>query len=168
MNLIEEGIDLALRAGRLADSTLVARKLGQSDLGLFASAQYLKQHPAPKNVQGLESHAFVLFRARQGRQRVRLQSGAKERELTLRGAISSDDLGFVRALTAQGLGIGLLPVMMVASCGAKADGFERVLPAWTVPGPPVHVVMPASKYVPRRVRLLADFLYEKIRAEVWR
>lgn len=165
VNLIEEGIDLALRAGRLDDSSLVARKLAQSDLGFFASPDYLKRRGVPKKLDELAEHEVVLFRSRQGKQRLKLESAkGDEREVTLRGPITADDLSFVRGLVFNGVGLGLLPIHFMH---AKTAGmrFERVLPDWRVTGGGVHLVMPAQKYVPARVRLLADFIYENFKPD---
>lgn len=163
VSLVEEGVDLALRAGPLEDSTLVARKLAQSDLGLFASPEYLRRHPAPKTVEALARHQVVLFHGRQGKARLTLRGRDGEREVTVRGPVSSDDLCFTRAFVHRGLGLGLLPIFMSA-CAKKAPQLERVLPGWSVSGGGVHLVMPASRYVPARVRLLADFLHQNFTA----
>jgi DNA-binding transcriptional LysR family regulator len=162
VNLIEEGIDLALRAGRLDDSSLVARKLGQSDLGFFASPEYLKKRGTPKKVDDLSSHDVVLFKSRQGRQRVTLTSSRGEREVTLRGPLTADDLSFMRGLVLAGVGIGLLPIHFMQLSKSR---LERLLPDWHVSGVGVHLVMPAQKYVPARVRLLADFIYENFKPD---
>ncbi|MBL8912420.1 MAG: LysR family transcriptional regulator [Archangium sp.] len=162
VHLVEEGIDLALRAGKLDDSSLIARKLAQSDLGLFASSEYLRRHPAPKKVEQLGEHEVILFRGRQGKARIKLtrERDGDEQEITVRGALSVDDLGFMRALVSRGSGIGLLPIFITGACAKKGHGptLERVLPEWGISGGGVHLVMPASKYVPARVRLLADFI----------
>lgn len=163
VNLIEEGVDLALRAGKLDDSSLIARRLAQSDLGLFASPDYLRRHGAPKKVDDLSKHELVLFRSRTAKQRVRLEStGGEEREVQLHGQVSVDDLSFVRGLVLGGVGLGLLPIFFM-EVRAFGQRLERVLPDWRVTGGGVHIVMPAQKYVPARVRLLADFIYENFK-----
>lgn len=163
VNLIEEGVDLALRAGKLDDSSLIARRLAQSDLGLFASPDYLRRHGAPKKVDDLSKHELVLFRSRTAKQRVRLESTAgEEREVQLHGQVSVDDLSFVRGLVLGGVGLGLLPIFFM-EVRAFGQRLERVLPDWRVTGGGVHIVMPAQKYVPARVRLLADFIYENFK-----
>lgn len=163
VNLIEEGVDLALRAGKLDDSSLIARRLAQSDLGLFASPEYLRRHGAPKKVDDLSKHELVLFRSRTAKQRVRLESTAgEEREVQLHGQVSVDDLSFVRGLVLGGVGLGLLPIFFM-EVRAFGQRLERVLPDWRVTGGGVHIVMPAQKYVPARVRLLADFIYENFK-----
>lgn len=161
VNLIEEGVDLALRAGRLEDSSLVSRTIGPSDLALFASPEYLLEHPAPRTVHQLGEHEFVLFRGRQGKQRLRLKDKrGSEKDVTVHGRLNVDDLGFVRALVLQGHGIGTLP-----SIYGHESKLQPVLPGWTIGGGGVHLVMPASKYVPARVRLLADFLFEHFKVK---
>lgn len=161
VNLVEEGIDLALRGGKLDDSSLIARKLRSTDFGLFATREYVKKHGAPKTVDELQDHPFVLFRGRQGRQRVRLTSRHGDRELTVHGALSSDDLGLVRALAAQGVGVCLFPLFVNDELFRVR--FERLLPDWVMPGGGAYLVMPASKFVPTRVRLLADYLFENFK-----
>ena len=81
LNLIEEGVDLALRAGKLEDSTLVARKIATSHLGLYASPSYLKRRPEPKTFAEVAEHDVVIFRGKQGKGRIKLQgpNGLRER-----------------------------------------------------------------------------------------
>ena len=160
VNLVEEGIDLALRAGKLEDSTLVARKIATSHLGLFASAAYLRRRPAPKTFAQLAEHDFVIFRGRQGKTRLKLTGPNGEEQVDVHGLVSTDDLGSARGLIAAGLGIGLLPIFL-ASEGQHAN-FERVLPDYALKGGGVHLVMPSARYVPTRVRLLSDFLAEHL------
>ena len=159
LNLIEEGVDLALRAGKLEDSTLVARKIATSHLGLYASPAYLKRRPAPKTFAQLAEHDVVIFRGKQGKARMKLQGPKGDEELEVRGLVSADDLATVRGLIAAGLGIGLLPIFL-EKCGTKGSHFERVLPDYALKGGGVHLVMPSARYVPTRVRLLNDFLAE--------
>lgn len=163
VNLIEEGIDLALRAGKLEDSTLVARKISSSDLGLFASPAYVKKHGVPKTFAQLKDHDFVLFRGRQGKQRLKLTGPRGEEEVEVTGPVGSDDMGLNRGLIAAGLGIGLMPFFAEHPDFHKP--FERVLPEYANRGGGLHVVMPNARYVPTRVRLLADFLVANFRPQ---
>jgi DNA-binding transcriptional LysR family regulator len=164
VNLVEEGVDLALRAGRLEDSTLISRTIGPSNLALFASPEYLQKHPAPQTIDQLDEHEFVLFRGRQGKQRLRLKDArGREKEVTVRGRFNVDDLGFLRALVLEGHGIGTLPLVM-HRCDSKTS-LQPVLPEWSLGGGGVHLVMPAAKYVPARVRLLAHFLFEHFKTD---
>lgn len=164
VNLIEEGIDLALRAGKLEDSTLVARKLADSELGLFAAPAYLKRRGTPKTIAQLKDHDCVLFRGRQGKVRLKFSGPKGEVEVELKGPVGSDDLATNRALIGAGVGIGLLPFFPDKPHLPRE--FERVLPDHSIKGGGLHVVMPSARYVPTRVRLLADFLAEHFAPEL--
>ena len=67
VDLVAEGIDLGIRAGHLVDSSLIAKRVGSSNLALFAAKSYLKKRGRPKKVAELGSHDLVLFRGRHGR-----------------------------------------------------------------------------------------------------
>ncbi len=154
VNLIEEGVDLALRAGKLQDSTLVVRKIASSHLGLFASAAYLAKRPAPKTLAQLAAHDVVIFRGRQGKARLKLQGPKGDEEVDVRGRVGTDDLSSTRALISAGLGIGLLPIFH------EERPFVRVLPDYSIKAGGLFLVMPNARYVPTRVRLLSNFLFD--------
>lgn len=158
INLVEEGVDLALRAGKLEDSTLVARKIATSHLGLFAAQGYLKKRPAPSTFAQLVAHDVIIFRGRQGKMRLKLTGPNGDEEVEVHGLVGTDDMSTSRGLIAAGLGIGLLPIFL-EKCGAHGT-IERVLPEYSLRGGGVHLVMPSARYVPTRVRLLSDFLAE--------
>src|SRR5450432_3748982 len=64
VDLVAEGFDLAVRAGKLTDSTLIARKIGSDSLGIFAAQSYLKRRGRPKAFSALTEHDCVLFRGK--------------------------------------------------------------------------------------------------------
>jgi DNA-binding transcriptional LysR family regulator len=164
VNMIEEGVDLALRAGKLEDSSLIARKIATSHLGLYASPQYLARRPAPKTLAELAEHDFIVFKKKTGKNLLELQGPKGDEKIEVHGPVSTDDMASGRGLIAAGLGIGLLPIFL-EKCGGKGPRFERVLPEYALKGGGVHLVMPSARYVPARVRLLNDFLAENFTAE---
>lgn len=157
VNLIEEGVDLALRAGKLEDSSLIARKIATSHLGLYAAPTYLARKGAPTTFAELAEHDFVVFKRKPGRNVLELHGPKGEEKIEVRGPVSTDDLSSARGLIAAGLGLGLLPIFL-EKCADKGPRFERVLPEYSLKGGGVHLVMPSARYVPARVRLLNDFL----------
>ena len=155
VDLVAEGIDLAIRAGRLADSTLVARKVGTTNAGLFASEEYLERRGRPKKVSDLADHDCVLFRGRGGHATWLLDGPKGQEGVDVSGTLSADDFGFLYRATEAGHGIAQLPLFMGSKCGKQ---LERVLGKYVFEGAPVHVVMPSASFVPARVTLVRDFL----------
>jgi DNA-binding transcriptional LysR family regulator len=152
VDLVAEGIDLAIRAGRLGDSSLIAKKVGSTKAALYAAKSYLKKRGRPKTVAELANHDCVLFRAKNGRGRWQFE-GPGGSELEIDGVLGVDDYGFLSRVLEAGLGIGPLPMFMAARCE-----LERVLPEHAMAGGPVHVVMPSASYVPARVTAVRDAL----------
>jgi DNA-binding transcriptional LysR family regulator len=160
VDLVAEGYDLALRAAPLTDSSLVARRLGSADLGLFASKSYLERRGTPRAPADLGEHDVILFRATGMGATFLLRSGSGgEERVHVHGPIETDDLLFVDRLIIGGAGIGLIPLFFSA-CATRADreGLKRVLPDWTMRGGGISLVAPSARHEPRRVRLFREFL----------
>lgn len=160
VNLVNEGFDVAVRAtADLGDSSLVARKLGQLELRLYASPQYLERRGAPETWKDLARHQCVVFRAKDLERTWALESAGGDATVTARGRIGGDDLLFVRSMIVAGAGIGLLPHINAASDEASGR-IVRVLPAWRSRGASLYVVYPSSKNVPARVTAFRDFVVD--------
>ena len=86
VDIVVEGFDLAIRGGPVRDESLVARKLGREDAGLFAAPAYLEAHGKPRSVAALARHACVLFRPSGGRadRAVRLRSSMESSSASTR------------------------------------------------------------------------------------
>jgi DNA-binding transcriptional LysR family regulator len=166
-NLVDEGFDVAVRAtGRLVDSSLVARKIGDISLGLYASPSYLSKRGAPLTLADLVLHPCVVFRATELVRTWALRTAGKAAEpapLAVRGRIGGDDNGFVRAMVIAGAGIGLLPQINCAADEASGR-LVRVLPAFHARGATLYVVYPSTKQVPARVTAFRDFVTEAFAA----
>jgi DNA-binding transcriptional LysR family regulator len=155
VDLVAEGVDLAIRAGRLGDSSLIAKKVGATSSGLWASKSYLKKRGRPKQLADLTEHDCVLFRGKSGRARWTFQDD----HVDVEGVLSVDDYGFLAHALEAGLGIGPLPIFT-----ARRSSLERVLPDFELPGAPMHVVMPSASYVPARVTAVRDLLVAHLQA----
>lgn len=133
LDLAVEGIDLAIRAGRVIEGDLIARKLCDSELQLAAAASR-PRFAAEDDPRELLRQPFVLYRAAGGSQLIRLErsSGrrAKALELTASGRVSVDDYAALAELVAAGKGLGLLPALHVRD-GVAAGRLRRVCPAWS-------------------------------------
>lgn len=162
VDLVAEGFDLAVRAGRLRDSSLVAKRLGHSPLIVVGSPDYLARHGRPKRPADLEQHACVLFRASKGEMTWKLENPRDEQHtVKVHGPLSGSDFSFVRAAAIAGAGLALLPALAVTS-DVEAGKLEWLLQSWVGPSSPVHLVYPSARFVPQRVAVLRDFLTEHL------
>ena len=161
VNLVEENIDLAIRAGRLDDSSLVARKLAVSDMGLFAAPSYLAERGTPRQLAALTGHDAVVYSRGGSASPWRLQGPRGAERIDVAGRIVADDLGTVRLLAIAGGGLALLPEML-ARADVERGALVRVLPSYGLRGEPVHLVSVPLRHVPLRVKLLRDYLLREI------
>jgi DNA-binding transcriptional LysR family regulator len=154
-----------MRAGRLADSSLIARKVGVSQLVLFASPAYLERAGAPKSLAELAQHEHLLYRSQGGRAILRMTGPKGEEAIEVRGRISADDMAFLQLACLAGAGIAALPIEL-AYKAALAGTLVRVLPRYNIPSGAVYIVLPSSALVPARVALLRDHLVKHFEAEL--
>jgi DNA-binding transcriptional LysR family regulator len=166
VDMVAEGFDIALRAGRLIDSTLIARRLGSMSIQLFATPGYLKRRGTPRTVADLASHECVLFRGKAGKAEWTLVGPRGTETVTVSGPISVDDFGFVRRAVLGGVGIGLVPWFL---CALERDRGKlvRVLPDHATPGGALHLVYPSARHLPQRVAVFRDFVLAELAKLPW-
>jgi DNA-binding transcriptional LysR family regulator len=153
VDLVGEGVDLAIRAGELKDSSLVVRKFLPITGGLWASAAYLSQRGRPRTPSDLEKHDCLVF-ARFDLRRLKLTDAGHTVDVPLKDRIVVDDLETLRELAALGNGIAPLPDFLVGERdGAK---LERVLPRWSWTRGALSFVYPSQQFVPPNVRAFID------------
>jgi len=162
VDLVAEGIDLAVRASRRLDPSLIARKLGENAFIVVAAPAYLKKHGAPKTPAQLARHACVLFRPRDGRARWSLAGPGGPHEIDVTGPVGADDLSFVRQAVRAGAGIGFIPAPACADDLARGK-LVRLFPELSSVPNAVHVVYPSARYLPQSVALLRDFIVAEIK-----
>jgi DNA-binding transcriptional LysR family regulator len=147
--LIGEGIDLAIRAGTLKDSSLIAKRFFNVDSNLWASPTYLAQFGGLEHPRNLAKAAFVGFK---GFNTLRLANGKSEVEVPMLGRIVADDLEAIKALAILGEGIAWLPDFLAADA-VEAGTLVSVLPNWkskTMGN--IHFVYPGRQYTSPKVQ----------------
>jgi DNA-binding transcriptional LysR family regulator len=154
MDLVAEGIDVAIRAGDLKDSGLIARQVGTSLWAPFASPAYIKRCGMPAHPKDLREHACLQFTPL-GADGWELTDGKHTVTVPLARQLVANELGFVKALALAGNGVALLASHMCSSEIARGK-LVRVLPAWHSRIVPVHLVYPGQKFVAPKVRAFVD------------
>jgi len=163
-NIVEEGIDLAVRIGRLQDSGLVARKLGDVRRVACAAPAYLKRRGTPKTPKDLASHSCLQFGALSPTPYWEFQQAGKARQVRIQGSFSSNQGAPVIAAARAGLGIVCTLSYQVQELVARGE-LREVLQPYAAPPIPVSVILPSGRLQPARVKALADFLQARIGAK---
>jgi DNA-binding transcriptional LysR family regulator len=167
VNLVEQGVDLAIRMGRLADSSLGARYLGHNPWVMVAAPAYLEAHGTPKAPQDLSRHACLIYSTVQGDDRWMLTNpDGKEQWVPVRGPLRSNNLSAVLVAAREGFGIAILPCYVARE--SLADGSVKpILERHILPTQEIHAVFPSPKLVPGKVSSFIDHLRGAMEGAWW-
>lgn len=166
VDLVQEGFDVALRAGVLADSTLIARSLGVLRSYVVASPAFLRRHGVPKQPRELERYACLLFGGGAGRGRWVLQKEGKTLTVEVHGRFAVNDFDFLDEATRAGLGVAMLPMYRCIP-QLRAKTLQRVLPTWCSPDVPLHAVYPSTRHLSPKVKAFVDHVREHMSPPPW-
>lgn len=156
VDLLEEGFDLAIRAGELPDSSLVSRRLGSATARLFAAPAYLRRAGTPATVDELAGHALIDNAPSAAASGWRLtHDDGREHLVASRFHLAANDAALLRELAATGSGIVNLPVFVAAPAVATGQ-LVQVLPGWATRRVDVHAVFPSHKSLSPAVRSFVD------------
>jgi DNA-binding transcriptional LysR family regulator len=157
-DLVAQGIDVAVRMGRLADSNLGARFLGTNPWLLVASDAYLRHAGTPRGAEDLSAHSALMYSSVQGADVWRVRSPKGEiATVRVSGKLRANNLSAVLAAARAGMGIAALP-WYVASDSLASGAVVQVLPGHTLPEQEIHAVYPSPKLVPAKVQAFLAFL----------
>jgi DNA-binding transcriptional LysR family regulator len=151
VNLVEQGMDVAIRMGRLEDSTLGARYLGLNPWVLVAANDYLAARGTPQAPTELAEHDALVYSTVQGDARWNFTS-PKGRLLSIpvKGPLRSNNLSALLAAARDGLGVAALP-RYVAEESLKTSALTALLTDWTLPVQEIHAVYSSPRLVPAKV-----------------
>jgi DNA-binding transcriptional LysR family regulator len=156
VDLLEEGFDLAIRAGDLPDSSLVSRRLGSASARLFAAPGYLRRHGTPATVQDLAGHVLIDNAPAPSASGWQLtHDDGRQHAVASRFRLAANDASLLRELAATGAGIVTLPVF-VAAPALAARRLAPVLPGWATRRLDVHAVFPSHKSLSPALRAFVD------------
>jgi DNA-binding transcriptional LysR family regulator len=167
VNLVEQGIDLAVRMGRLADSSLGALTLGHNPWVLVGAPDYLARHGTPTIPADLARHAALIYSSVQGDERWSF-TGADGAAVSVavKGPLRSNNLSAILSAARLGLGLAVLP-WYVAHESVKAGVVQPLLAQWAPPAQEVHAVYPSPRLVPAKVSGFATWLQGQLTGDWW-
>jgi DNA-binding transcriptional LysR family regulator len=165
IDLVRQGVDCAIRAGSLADSSLVSRTLGSIRFGLYASQAYVQRAGAPDDPEDLTRHAMATYRPQGAPRASTLQlwrTGSRGMSVVvpLQGSFGTTDSGCLVQWTLAGGGITLLSEFVASSVGSP---LVRVLPQWRGPTLPLHLVTPSARHRLARVQVFLEWAESTLR-----
>jgi DNA-binding transcriptional LysR family regulator len=160
VDLVEEGFDVAIRVGRLPDTSLIARRLGTLPRYVVASPRYLKGRARPRKPEDLTGHGCLTFGS--NRATWKLVSQGREVEVKVEGQLAVNDYGFLREAAVAGAGIAMLPDLDCIEA-IREGKLERLLPEWTSEETPIHVLYPSTRHLSARVKAFVEYMQERMR-----
>jgi len=153
VDLVEEGVDLALRIGPLSDSSLKAIRIGTSIRVLVASPAYLERHPAPQQPADLIQHNCIIYSLSQLGANWRFRDG----KVTVSGNFKVNTPDGVYSAVTDGLGIAYAPLWLVAEA-LKTGRVRLLLQEYMSEPAPISLVYSAGRLLPRRARVFMDYI----------
>lgn len=158
VDLVEEGFDLAIRVGVLADSSLIARRLTLAEMVLCASPAYVERHGVPKTPRDLEQHNCLAYAYSRSRNEWRfIGPDGTEEIIPVSGRFLANNGDALRIVARQAIGITMAPKFIVEE-EMKAGHLVRLLPEYRTSAFPVHAVYPHSRFLSAKARTFIDFL----------
>lgn len=159
MDLIEEGVDAAIRIGPLADSGLIARSLKPYTMWLCAAPAYLKRAGMPRKARDLSGHNCLGFAYWQKKNTWRLSRNGVAESIAVRGQFTVNNGQALRMAALEGIGIIMQPEMLIAE-DVAAGRLARVLADYDLPSRPMHIVYLADKRPTPKLRSFIDFIVD--------
>ncbi len=167
VDLVAQGIDVALRMGKLADSSLGGRYLGANPWAMVASSEYLKEHAEPKTPHELSSHDCLIYSSVQGDDVWHLRSPDGERySVPVAGRLRSNNLATILSAARAHLGIAILP-LYVAARSLRSQELVQLMRSYSLQEQEIHAVFPSPKLVPPKVIAFINYMQGKFKGDWW-
>ncbi|HYD99186.1 MAG TPA: LysR family transcriptional regulator [Alphaproteobacteria bacterium] len=159
VDLVEEGYDVAIRIGRLRDSSLVARKLAPTRRVAVASAAYLARHGRPEHPTDLARHACLIYTNASTADQWQFQIDGTMTSVRVGGRLRSNNGDLLRDAAVAGGGVAIMPSFIVAE-ELAAGKLELVLPGFSSGEIGIYAVYPHNRHLSAKVRGFVDHLVQ--------
>lgn len=161
VDLIEDNFDLALRIGRLTDSSLIARRLFDVRTVVCASPHYLNVHGVPETPDDLQDHQCLVYSNLSDPEKWKYEdSDGKQSTVRIKPAMCASSGDFLSNAAAHGMGVVIQPTFL-ASAAIRSGNLIPVLADYNWPISPAYAVYPPTRHLSYRVRAFIDYLADK-------
>jgi DNA-binding transcriptional LysR family regulator len=168
VDLIERGLDLAVRIGVLADETLIARRVGNTVRAVFGSPSYFAERGRPNTPNDLRDHNCIVYThlrgAHRGNQWRFIGPAGRRLSIRVRGNFLANNAEAIREAVSSGIGVAVAPIWMFHNEMA-AGLVTTVLRDYELEQLPIHLVYPSRRLVSAKVRAVSDFLADEFHTE---
>ena len=165
VDMVQEGIDVSIRVGWLRDSSLVARKLGESPLMLCASPDYLQSRGQPDSPAQLAGHEWVIFSLFPTPYHWTFSKNNRKENVRAKGRLKANNADAIRTLVLEGAGIAALANYLVGD-DIKAGRLVHLLPDYKCNSLGIYAVCQDRIYQQAKVRLFIDFIDSQLRGMI--
>lgn len=161
IDLVEQKIDIAIRVGKVKDSTMIQRPLGRVDLSLVMSPSFFQKHSV-KNIDDLQKLPYITYEGI-GQKTLSYKMNYRHESKTLRSTpvFISNNFFLIRDMAIKSVGYAFIPSFLARDHVAKGE-LISVFKEWKVEGLPIQILFPAQKEIPARVRKFVDFITPKL------
>lgn len=159
VNLVEEGIDLAIRVGELPDSSFIARRYASLEVYYVASPAYLRENGVPQHPRELVEHKCVVDSSNRVPGRWRYHTDKGEQQVSVNASVEINQGEMVAQFAAAGHGIAHLPDFLVQTYLDSGE-LVSILDEYRLPPVPVSLVYPANRMASPALKALVEFLLD--------
>lgn len=160
LDLIAGGIDVAIRAGQLEDSSLIARPLGSLPLCVVATPDYIAKHGQPQHPNELEHHECLLYSPADNPRRWHFNENGKTLHVIVDGKFQCDNGDVILDMVLAHSGLSLMPYWIVHNELSRGE-LTLLLAEYATPAGDINMVYPERKHLPLKTRCFLDFMTEK-------
>ena len=160
VDLVKDSIDLAVRVGKVKDSSMLVRKIGEVERIFVVNRDLFQKHPF-KKITELEKVPFLLPAIGSGRLGVKVYKNQETKELIPNSSFMSNNHFILRTMVLGGHGVALIPKFLVTEAINRGE-LIQVFKEWKPESVPIQILIPHQKEVPKKIRKLSDFLVLKL------
>lgn len=164
VDLVKQGVDVAIRVGPLTDSSLIARKIGTSPRVTVASPQYLKKNGEPKSPHELSSHNCIVYMLLATLNEWHFDGPKGKESVQVSGRFSVNNPRIIREAVLADQGIAVTPIWLMEEY-IKSGQVTVILQDYKPTPLEIHALYPARRFVPAKVRHFIDYLEAKLAME---
>jgi DNA-binding transcriptional LysR family regulator len=163
-NLVEQGLDLAIRFGEPSEPNLIAKRMGMIRMVVVASKTYLDQYGRPQKPEDLADHDCIVFGGRQDGDEWTFLDGNEPLKVKVNWRLRLDNSDGIRQAALSDLGIVMVPSWLFPDLW-ELENMETLLDGYDRESFPMYAVYPSRRFMPAKVRAMIDFLDYEIRLD---